>query len=342
MHASPRLRVALVGAAGLIALAACSSSPPAIDSASPTTSPAAAGTSSPTPTAVNASYLTGVVGAKNGPVLVVKMDNTPASNPHAGLLVADLVYLEQVEGGLSRYAAVYSSRLPAVLGPVRSARITDIELLAQFGKIAFAYSGAQTRMLPVLAAANLYDVSADQSGQGYYRDSNRVAPENLLGVPKVLLGRAPSAASAHNLGFVFSSAVPAGGTAVTRVSARYPATLVSFRWSPSSGRWLASMNGVPAMAAEGGQLGGQNVIIQYVTLSQSIYRDVLGHYTPMSTTVGTGTDLILRNGFAYSGTWSRPHPYDGTTWYVGGKPFPLAPGQTWILLINKATPATTG
>ncbi len=325
----------------LAALAACSASStpaptPTVSSASPTPTPTP--TLTPTPT-VERSFLSGRVGGTNGPVLVVKMDNTPKSNPHAGIKYADVVYLEQVEGGLSRYAVVFSSQIPKTVGPVRSARIADIELLRQYGKIAFAYSGAQSKMLPVLKAADLYNVSDDTGGEGYRRDNSKwSAPDNLFADPLILFKRAPNAAHAVDVGFTFDDIVPPGGRPVRTVSASFPATTVTFSWDGSS-RWLAAMNGVKAMAAEGGQLGGTTVIIQYVTVTRSIYHDINNNYTPMSTTVGTGTAVILRNGQAWNATWSRPTQTSGTQWTVGGRPFPLAAGQIWILLINKDKPA---
>jgi hypothetical protein len=274
-------------------------------------------------------------------VLVVKMDNTPQSNPHAGIKYADVVYLEQVEGGLSRYAVVFSSQIPKTVGPVRSARISDLELFRQYGKIAFAYSGAQSRMLPVLRSAYLYNVSDDNSGLGYWRDNSRwSAPDNLFASPATLFKRAPHAAPAVNVGFVFNEAVPAGGRRVSSVSASYPATRATFTWDAAGGRWLAAMNGSRAMAAEGGQLGGTTVIIQYVNVSRSIYHDVNNNYTPLSRSVGTGNALILRNGQVWNATWSRPTASSGTRWMVNGQDFPLAPGQIWVLLINRTTPAT--
>ena len=328
--------------AAVAALAACSSaSPTSTPTASPTVSATVSATPTPTPSpTVIRSNLTGKIGGTNGPVLVVKMDNTPESNPHAGIKYADIVYLEQVEGGLSRYAVVFSSQIPRRVGPVRSARIADIELLRQYGRVAFAYSGVQTLMLPVLRAADLYNVSDDNSGVGYFRDNSRwYAPYNLFADPLILFKRAPNAATAANVGFTFDEMVPAGGRPVRSVSASYPATRVTLTWDGTS-RWLAAMNGTRAMALEGGQLGGNTVIIQYVTVTRSIYHDVNGNYTPMSTTIGTGTALILRNGQVWNATWSRPSATVGTQWLVGGQPFPLAPGQTWILLINKTTPAT--
>ena len=91
--------------------------------------------------------LSGRIGG-NGPVLVVKIDDTKYAHPQIGLEAADIVYIEQVEGGVTRLAAVFSSKIPDRIGPVRSARISDIDILSQFGRVAFAYSGAQSKLLP--------------------------------------------------------------------------------------------------------------------------------------------------------------------------------------------------
>jgi hypothetical protein len=322
-----------------LALAACSSVPSA---PTPTVS-AIATTETPTPTptpTVQRSLLSGRPGAVDHAVLAVKLDNTPLSNPWSGLKAADVIYLEQVEGGLSRYMAIYSSQYPKTVGPVRSARISDLELLRQYGRVAFAYSGVQSKMLPVLQKADLIDVSDDHGGLGYHRDPSRTAPDNLFGAPSVLLKRAGDPAQAVDVGFTFDDAVPAGGTPVTTVTAPFPATKVSFTWDATTGRWLAAMNHRKAMATEGGQLGGTTVIIQYTTVTRSIYHDFLGNYTPLSRSVGSGTAVFLRAGQYWKGTWSRPSAAGGTTWTVDGQDFPMAAGQIWILLIDKKTPAT--
>ena len=68
----------------------------------------------------------------------------------------------------------------------------------------------------------------------------------------------------------------------------------------------------------------------------------VGAKTPLSTSVGTGSALILRNGKVWKAGWSRPTASSGTQWTVGGQPFPLAPGQVWVLLIDRKTPAKIG
>src|SRR5579859_698295 len=93
------------------------------------------------------SPFTGEPIARLGPELIFKIDNVAQARPPTGLTDADIVYLLPVDAGLSRIFAVFSSHIPPVVGPVRSARAEDIQLLGQFGRPAFAFSGAQPQLL---------------------------------------------------------------------------------------------------------------------------------------------------------------------------------------------------
>ncbi len=154
------------------------------------------------------SPFTGEPIARFRPELIFKIDNVAQARPPTGLGQADIVYLLPVEGGLSRIFAVFSSHLPPVVGPVRSARAEDLQLLRQFGRPAFAFSGAQPELLPVVEHARIVDLYAGTAG-GYYRDLNRVAPYNLYARTKVLLAEAKGESKARNIGFVFGAAPPA-------------------------------------------------------------------------------------------------------------------------------------
>ena len=183
-----------------------------------------------------------------GPVLAVKIDNLAPARPQTGLTGADIVYVLPVEGGLSRFLAVFSSHFPPVIGPVRSAREDDLELLRQFGRPAFAYSGAQPQLLPVVERARTVDLYDGRVGGGYFRDPRRVAPHNLYARTSRLLAEAPGASRARDIGFRFGPA-PAGGRATASFSVSYPAASFTFRWSARDGRWLVWMDGTPARAA---------------------------------------------------------------------------------------------
>jgi hypothetical protein len=287
----------------------------------------------PTPTAHHATQLldpfTGEPVKELGRVLAVKIDNIVTARPQTGLQSADLMYVIPVEGGLTRFMAVYSSHIPPVVGPVRSARQSDLDILRQFGRPAFAWSGATPHLVPFIERAPLVDLYALKVG-GYYRVGFRVAPENLYADPRTLLREAPHASKARDIGFRFGQ-LPAGGRATRSMTVRYPATTITFRWSARAGRWLLWMDGKPGQAAEGGQLGGPTVIIQYTRIATSRFHEYGGR-PPYAISVGSGTAVILRNGRAFTVHWSRPNLNAGTTFTLpGGKRMQFARGQVWVV-----------
>lgn len=274
---------------------------------------------------------TGLQGNLDAPVLAVKIDNVAPARPPTGLTSADIVYIEPVEAGLSRLLAVFSSRLPETIGPIRSARESDVELLRQFGQPAFAYSGAQTKLLPVIAAAPVYDVSPATAGGAYYRSDERSAPHNLYASPSELLDRAPEASRAKDIGFRYGKP-PGGGRETDGESVSYSAFDVDFEWSERGQSWRVSMDGDPVETAGGGRIAPKTVVIQYATIRDSRFGDSFGNKSPYVETVGTGDALVLRNGRAYDVTWSRPAADRGTTFTTkDGQPMRFAAGQTWVV-----------
>lgn len=294
--------------------------------------------STPPPPVVTYNSISGRVGT-DGPVLVVKVDDTSQAHPQIGLDKADLVYIEEVEGGLTRLAAVFSSQIPSQIGPVRSARISDIDLLSQYGHVAFAYSGAQARMLPVIAAANLENLGAQRESETLYpRDMSRLAPVNLILQANLLMSklteRHVSIVTSKNMGWTFGPA-PVGGQKILSVKLKWPANSYGAVWSPTESRWLLIHSNSPDLAADGGQLGPTTFVIQIVSITPSQYHDKFGGVTPFSATIGTGTGYVLRNGFAYAAKWNRPDATSGTSWTLAdGTPIPFAGGQIWVAMTD--------
>jgi hypothetical protein len=265
-----------------------------------------------------------------GPVLAVKIDNIVFARPQTGLAHADIVYVLPVESGLSRFLAIFSSHIPPVIGPVRSARQDDLELLRQFGRPAFAYSGAQTRLLNVVEHAHTVDLYAGLVS-GYYRNYQRIAPYNLYGQTSTLLHEAKGASKAHNIGFRFGPAPP-GGRRTARASVSYPSASFTFTWSESKKRWLVWIDGSRAGSTEGPQLSAPTVVLQHTVVRTSGFLEA-GRRPPYAETVGHGTAVVLRNGKAYRVRWSRPAATGGTTFTtLSGQPMTFAPGPVWIVL----------
>ena len=263
-------------------------------------------------------------------VLAVKIDNIQYARPQTGLTRADIVYTLPVEGGLSRFLAVFSSHYPHVIGPVRSAREDDLELLRQFGRPAFAYSGATAALLPYIhRTARIVDLYSGIT-RGYYRDNSRIAPYNLYAHTPQLLRQAPGASKARDIGFRFGPPPP-GGKAIRSPSGSYPAASFRFTWSAAKGRWLVSMDGAPARTTDGGRLSPATVVIQHTTVRTSRFLEY-GKPPPYAESTGSGTALVLRDGKAWTTHWSRPNANGGTTFTTtSGRRMTFSQGQVWVV-----------
>lgn len=289
---------------------------------------------------VQKNVLTGLPGI-NGPVLFVKIDDTRPAHPQIGIDKADVIYIEQVEGGLTRIAAVFSNKLPALIGPIRSARISDIDLMANYGRVGMAYSGAQSLFLPVLRASNIEDIGADTEPPSIFsRDPARTAPTNMVVDPGALLHKSivlehRQIVTAKSVGWKFGP-LPTGGSAITSAELSWPAAKYSAVWSAASGRWMINYDGAPDIASDGVHLGSPTFLIQKVSITPSIYHDHNGSFTPFSNTIGSGTGYLLRDGEEIPLFWNRATASDPTSWTLkDGSPAFFHPGQIWIALTDQ-------
>ncbi|WP_405653019.1 DUF3048 domain-containing protein [Streptomyces sp. RK9] len=266
-----------------------------------------------------------------GRVLAVKIDNVGPARPQTGLDAADVVYVEQVEAGLSRLMAVYASKLPPVVGPVRSARETDLDLLRQFDDPALAFSGAQSKLLPLIDRAPLRPLPPGKApGRAYYRGDGKPAPHNLYLRPAAL-GVKAEARGLDSTGFTFGPR-PAGGTPETRRTVRFPSARFAFTWVEYEGRWHIAMDGTPARTSAGKALSAATVVVQHVDIRDSRFHDRSGNSSPLTRSVGEGRAQVLRDGRSYEARWERRTAADGTEFTTpGGKPLPFAKGPVWVV-----------
>ena len=283
--------------------------------------------------------LSGVPG-KNGPILAVKIDDTTMAHPQVGLESADIIYIEQVEGGLTRLAAIYSSRIPQLIGPIRSARVSDLELLAQYGKVGFAYSGAQSKFRPEIESANLVDLGAQSKPPTIYTtDPNRVQPYAMILRADLLMDfvaeKEISLATPKSPGWSFAQDFKKG-VAISNARVTWPASSYDVSWSQQNKTWQLSHNGKPNYSASGKVLTADTFVIQIVKISDSVYRDKVGGITPFIASVGSGSGYILRDGRYIQARWNRPSAEVGTQWTTpDGEEIPFKAGAIWIALTDK-------
>lgn len=304
-------------AAVLVVLGDIGQSPPA------QSAPSATATTQPSPTQPTKRP----PAPKLPPALVVKVDNVPAARPHTGLGSADAIYVEPVEAGFTRLLAVYWNRRPSVVGPVRSVRETDVELLQFLRRPVLAYSGAARRLFPILRAADLVHATPESVQRAFYRSGARAMPHNLYVNPRELPGTRRVDPPLR------TGKAPARGRRVNSRRVEYRAASYDFRWS--GGRWSVSMDGRPLTSTESGQLTANTVVIQRVRIVRGAgVKDPAGSPSPVARTVGSGRVTVLRGGRAYEGTWTRRSASRETTYRTtDGDLLPLARGPVWVLLV---------
>jgi hypothetical protein len=342
--------VAVAGSA-VLALAACGSGGDGTTAPPPVTQGAhlePAKVSPPTPAAQPRWPLTGVATAQgvDRPALAVKIENSVEARPQTGLDEADLVWEEVVEGGITRYAAVYQSKVPAEVGPVRSVRPMD-PLIAGPLKGLIAFSGGQPRFVALVAASPLQMFTDDKGSPGFYRKRGvGPAPHDLYGDPSVWFAHADGAHSApppQQFAFARTAAeatavvsgAPAAKVAIVMSGYSHP----TWTWDAKSATWLRSEFAKPAVVRSGKRLTATNVVTLDVKLVDSGAHDPAGNPVPATVLSGTGAGTVSTGGRTLAVTWSKAsddEPVVLTT--TDGQPVLLAPGNTWVELV----PTTSG
>ena len=324
-----RVLTTTLAAALALSLAACAGQAeeaapsPTTTTTSPTPTPTPEQTPEPEPTP-ETTPLTG------GPVLAVKIDHVDAAYPRVGIGSADVIYVDEVEYGLTRLMAIFSTHLPETVGPIRSARPNDPTILANYGPVAMAFSGASRQTYDYLARGSQIDV---ETGRGFFRQSGRHAPHNLMGRPEQLLETGGGSQPPDDVGFRYGEPT-VGGRAATSVSTRYPAVRMSATYDADSNSYRVSTNGkVEIDALTGDPVTPSTIVVQQVQMRDSANVTTGGVATPLADLVGSGDAVVLRDGQAWDGTWQRASDDAPTTFTVGDDVLAFAPGQIWIWLV---------
>jgi hypothetical protein len=270
----------------------------------------------------------------------VKVDNVLGAWPQAGLNQADVVYDIPVEGGLTRLLAIFHSQDVALIGPIRSARPVDADLLHQLGHSYFAFSGGTASDLgPIenhsLATPMWWDVTPSL----FVTRSDHAVPHQVFSsTARLYAGGEARAPSTTPPPAIFShGSVSAAATKATSVVAHFAAATAAWTWNGST--YLRNQNGHPDLLIDGSQITTTNVVVMSVAVTNTSAHDSHGTVVPLPLVIGSGSAWIFRGGTVVKGTWSRPNENSETTFRVGTSIMSLAPGRTWVeILPNSSQP----
>ena len=335
--ASPsRLRVTAGVSLALVAgltLAACGSSSKGSDDSSgdkpAAAQPTAGGTQLKTVWPLTGLPVTGQ--APNHPVMIVKIDNTSASAPQLGLGKADMVVQELVEGGITRLAAMFHSQLPTKVGPVRSARASDIGVVKPTHAVLVA-SGMAPDTVRRLDQAHVryYTMGAP----GVSRDANDPQHDFLHSVFVNLPKLAKSLKTTPTMPASYlpwgAEADFAGVTPARNVDVRFSqGSSSNFRYLPASKKY-ANTN---TYAAKGDRFMADSVLVLRVREGDAGYRDPAGNRVPETLFFGTGNMVLFHHGQALRGTWSKPKRESPLVLRTAAGPIKVPAGHVWLELL---------
>ncbi|MEL7975404.1 DUF3048 domain-containing protein [Isoptericola sp. F-RaC21] len=336
---APASALAAVAVGAVLALGACSSG----GSPAPTVTPSADKGAPPSPTMPSAWPLTGVrsddVAAR--PALAIKVENAPEARPQTGLEDADLVWEEVVEGGITRFVAVYHSTLPKAVEPVRSVRPMDPDVVAPLGGL-LAYSGGQTPFIKAVEKSGTQSVIMDRGDAGFSRDPDRSAPHNVVGDPKAFLDQAdgdrtvpPPAQFRYAAGAGEGTAAADGTKAGTFAVTLSPAQRSVWDWSGKAKQWQRSEGSRESVSSSGARHAATNVLALSVDVVDTKYKDPAGAPVPKTELVGKGKGVLASAGRTLPVQWSKKDQKSPVELTHDGEPVELDPGSTWIELVPK-------
>jgi hypothetical protein len=346
----------VVGA--LLATAACTKARSKAPSSPPPTVPASSfsssasepasgsATASTTAPASGLDPLTGLPAtspaAATRPALGIKVDNVAGAWPQAGLNQADIVFDLPVEGGLTRLLAVFHSQDVPLVGPIRSARPVDADILHLFGHPYFAFSGGTASDLaPIKDHSDATLMWWDVTPSLFVTRGDHAVPHQVFALTSTLYAggqaRSPSTTPPPAI-FGYNAAAPTGAPAAMSVTAQYDAATALWTWD--GGKYLRTQNGSADMLMDGTQVSASNVVVLSVSVRSTAAHDSHGSVVPLPVVIGSGTAWVLRNGVVVKGIWNRQGedaPLRLLT--SAGDVITLSPGRTWVeVLPNSRQP----
>jgi hypothetical protein len=273
------------------------------------------------------------------PLIAVKVENSDEAYPLAGLERADVIYEEPVEGGFTRFAALYHCAAPPRVGPVRSARTSDPKILAPFSdEPILAYSGANNRVAVIVEQAGIVSLTETTANAAFARDDGRPSPHNLFvsvqGLYPIAAQQGADDSSPRPV-FRFDEDVPTPNKPRTSATVTF-STATAVGWSWTDGRWQRLLDGAPMTAESGAPIAVDNVVIQQVLVTDSDIVDVAGFPSPEVKLIGRGRAWVLRDGRLIVGRWRRASLDEATIFETkAGDEIALAPGTTFVQLIPR-------
>lgn len=284
----------------------------------------------------------------NKRVVATMIENTPEARPQAGLSSADVVYEDTVEGGITRFMALFQQTQPDKVGPVRSARSYYVNWLAEYDGI-YMHAGGSPAGLAAISKNSTKDYP-DISNDSYFRIPKAgLASEHTLyaSVAKVFQYATTDKKWSTTKDFPswqFKDPIATPTTTGT-VSVNFTTSTYQADWvfDPTANIYARKLAGVAHNdQVTGEQIKASTIVVMTVQRSANAPYAGTGKESEWNqTTIGSGAVSVFEDGTRVDGTWKKASVTDRTRFYdTAGKEISLNRGKIWIEVIPQTGSVT--
>lgn len=261
------------------------------------------------------------------PAVVAKIGNYD-SHPQIGMNQADIVFEEIINDSVSRFAAVFQSQGADLVGPIRSGRLQDVDLLSSLNAPILAWSGGNGTVTREIDASSLVNMSPNHCGSACFRVDFDKAPYNLFFNINAAWMQAPENPGSPPPQFQYrDAATPAPGTPSAGVLVNMDSYRIEWTWNATTGLYERQQNGRPDTDDNGEIATTDNVVVLDMIYNKGISN------SPDAQSVGSGEAWVFSGGNMVHGTWTRANrlvPFTLTA--DDGTPIELTAGRTFVQL----------
>jgi hypothetical protein len=274
-------------------------------------------------------------------VLAVKIENSPEARPQMGLAEADVIYEQEAEGGISRFIALYHCRDADRVGPIRSARPVDPDVLSQYGDPLFVHAGSVDAVINDVEDAGIEMINCNFEEETCPRDESREAPHDVFTSTDALRDFGGENGEPPADVFAFDEEVPEDARRGRTLNLNFsPVANVFWKYRNNQDLYLRFHDETLHRLEDRTPVTAANVVVMLVDRETTRIQDSAGNPVPNFDVFGTGDLLVFRNGRVIEGEWRRESPDDVTELLDRrGEEIALAPGQTWVELFPTDAPA---
>ncbi|MEA2065055.1 MAG: DUF3048 domain-containing protein [Patescibacteria group bacterium] len=271
--------------------------------------------------------------------VAITIDNNVSAKPQAGLDKANLIIEAPVEGGITRFLAIFADGEDIdKIGPVRSARPYFLDWAKEFEALYCHVGGSPEALKLIKQKSAVLNLDQYYKSRYYWRSSKRSRPHNVF-TSSELLNKALENyfLTEHNFSsLVFKNEIELEerGESLNNIIINFSVgnyNLVMWEYNRENNEYSRFHNGKPHFDENENVIKTKNLIIQKTKIISIDNED-----RKRIKTIGNGNAIIFLDGKIIDGKWEKLSQENRTKFYdQNNEEIKFNRGKTWIEVVDE-------